>query len=80
MPRNTFPYRFQPVRRGDVIYLPNGTTVPMIHGGLVVVFGDCVLGPFRSRHIAEIEASYHSQKLLLPDAIPAVGGRFGLIS
>ncbi len=63
MPKN-FPYAFLPVKAGHFVILKNGDRVEMTHGGLAVVFDDCVLGPFKSRHEAEINASYHARKLL----------------
>lgn len=64
MPNKDFPYVFLPVQAGHFIRLKNGEEVQVAHGGLAVVFDDCVLGPFQSRHQAETEASCHVRKLL----------------
>jgi hypothetical protein len=62
-----YPYNFVQVKKGDFIRIPTtGENVEMERAGLAVVFtttGD-VLGPYKSRHEAEIEAGHHARSLL----------------
>lgn len=63
---NEYPFNFVAVKKGDFIRLANGEEVKMEQGGLAVVFltTNEVLGPYKSRHEAEIEAGHHARALL----------------